>query len=129
MPSFTENWFSGVSKEERERRQREMAARVYPLGEAVQRPLVENLLTELFGDIKRFDLRECVFGYIAGKNMYIQQGRGGDGAAKAAAHLKKIGWRDPKRLGLLLAMIELDDAATSPEAYPTAGQVRERAGV
>ena len=129
MPSFVENWFSVVGKEEREQRQREMAARVYPLGEAVQRPLVEKLLTDLFADVKRFDLHECLFGYIAGKNEYILQGRGANGYAKAAKHLKKVGWRDPKRLDLLLAMIELDDAAASPETYPTAEQVRERAGV
>jgi len=129
MPSFIENWFSVVGKGEREQRQREMAARVFPLGEDVQRPLAEKLLTDLFGGFKRFDLHEYLFGYISGKNEYIIQGRGADGYAKTAKHLKKVGWREPKKLDLLLAMIELDDAAVSPEAYPTAEQVRKRAGV
>ena len=123
------DWFTVTSKEERERRQKEMAARIYPLGEAVQRPLAEKLLTELFGGVKRFDIHECLFGYIAGKNEYILQGRGADGRAKAAAHLKKIGWRDPKRMAVLLAVIELDDAALTPEDYPTAEQVFARAGL
>ena len=123
MPSFMESWFVPVNKEEKERRLREMAARVYPLGEAVQRPLVEKLLTDLFGGVKRFDMNECLFGYISGKNEYVAQGRGADGRAKAAAHLKRLGWRDPKRMNVMLAMIELDDAADSAETYPTAEQV------
>lgn len=110
-----------VSKEEKERRQSEMRARVFPFGEEEQRNYADEVLRELFPEVK--DKQERILGYVAAKNEYIACGKGEDGILKAAKLLKRLGWRNKPDVAKMISFIEIESEIECIEDYPTAADV------
>jgi hypothetical protein len=123
--ALLEGWFF-VSKDERARRQKEMATRIFPFGEEEQRSRAAAVLKELFGGGKKHDEQGVLFCFISGKNEYILNGEGSGGRMAASTQLKRIGWKKPERVELLLAFIELETATRSMADYPEAEDVRSK---
>ena len=125
-----EGWFY-VSKEEQQRRNDELADKIFQFGDEAQRPVVVRLLGELYGNTRKFCDQDQLFGFISAKNQYIKAGGAASGITEGnvRAQLKKIGWRDADRIQLMIALLQLDEAAESLEKYPTAAAVRRRAGL
>jgi hypothetical protein len=118
-----------VSREERERRQKEYADRVFPFGVDAQRERTAAVLRELFGGEKKYDAQDALFCFISAKAAYAQAGEGGDGYAKAGAQLRKLRFKQPDKIALMLAFIELESNIASLDDYPTADDVRRRAAL
>ncbi|MDR1495927.1 MAG: hypothetical protein LBS67_03290, partial [Clostridiales Family XIII bacterium] len=77
------------SREEMERKNREFDERVIPLGPE-QKELAQNVLAKLKPPKSRNDKKELLFGYLVGKDKYVQNGKGEDGMAAMSAELKKL---------------------------------------
>jgi len=126
---YFEDWFF-VSKKEHKRRLDELSVKIFQFGDEAQRPLVIKVLRDLYGDMKRMSDEDRIFAFVSSKNQYIIDKDSGTKASEAGvrAQLKKLGWKDEARVRLMIAFLQLDEAAGSLEAYPTAADVRSRAG-
>jgi len=120
--AFLEGWFY-VNRKEQQQRLDDMSEKIFQFGDEAQRPAVVKVLGDLYGNERRFSSQDQMYAFISAKNQYVRN------VNDARAQLKKLGWKDDERIRLMIALLELDGAAESLNAYPTAADVRRRAGL
>lgn len=120
-------WFEGfpfVSKEERERRDREFKKRLVPCGLEESREHLQAVLKELFPDL---DTKDGMFAFYDAKDSYTKNDKGELGRIAAMKRLKRLKWIDDRKMYIFMALIELESEIDSLEDYPTKAQVLDRA--
>jgi len=111
------------SKEEIERKSKEFDERVMPLGTA-QKDMALSVLEELKPPGSRNDNKELLFGYLIGKDKYIQKGKGEDGTAAMGAELNKLKFLSDEEKRIIKALIKYDSELIDINYYPTAEKIR-----
>ena len=112
--------FPFVSKEERDRRQRDFEKRVVPFGVEAQRAKLQETLKELFPKV---DTTDATFVFFNAKDAYTIKEEKEDGLIAARNVLRKVRWVDDRSMDILLRFIVMENEITSLDEYPTAQDV------
>ena len=112
--------FPFVSKEERERRERDFNKRITPFGVEAQRDKLQKVLKELFPKV---DIIDCTFAYYDAKDAYTKKETDEEGLHAAKAKFRTVKWIDGRAEVILLRLLELERAITSLDEFPTAEDV------
>jgi hypothetical protein len=111
------------SREEIERRNREFDERVMPLGGG-QKDRALSILEELKPQGSRNDGKELLFGYLIGKDKYVQKGKGESGMEAMSAELNKLKFLSDEEKRVIRALVKYDSEIINIDYYPTAEKIR-----
>lgn len=119
-------WFDGFpfqSKEDMEKEKRDFEKRVFPFG-MEQRDCARAVLQQLIPHIKSDT--ELLFAFINSKDIYMKNDQTDEALARARQQMKKLRYFTEEDKDMILTLVQLDAAAPSLDAYPTAQDVLSR---